>query len=177
MSRCSFLLLYSTLFHASLVLLPILGVTWILGFFVVGDSLYSQVVEWLFCIFTTLQGVMILVMHCIFNRAVRENSPALSPGPILWPLCSPVPTPLCSLAPGPSVALALPGPSAALSLRPSVALPWPLCSPVPTPLCSLAPGPSVALALPGPLCSPVPTPLCSLAPGPSVALPLAPLYP
>ena len=76
-----FLLLYSTLFHASLVLLPILGVTWILGFFVVGDSLYSQVVEWLFCIFTTLQGVMILVMHCIFNRAVCENSTALSTGP------------------------------------------------------------------------------------------------
>lgn len=76
-----FLLLYSTLFHASLVLLPILGVTWILGFFVVGDSLYSLVVEWLFCIFTTLQGVMILVMHCIFNRAVRENSTALSTGP------------------------------------------------------------------------------------------------
>ena len=120
MSHCSFLLLYSTLFHASLVLLPILGVTWILGFFVVGDSLYSQVVEWLFCIFTTLQGVMILVMHCIFNRAVRENSPALSP----------------ALSPGPSVALPLaPGPSVAL------AVPRPLCSPVPTPLYSPAPGP------------------------------------
>ena len=110
MSRCSFLLLYSTLFHASLVLLPILGVTWILGFFVVGDSLYSQVVEWLFCIFTTLQGVMILVMHCIFNRAVRENSPALSPSPIPWPLCS--------LAPGPSVALAVPRPLCSPGLQP-----------------------------------------------------------
>ena len=119
MSRCSFLLLYSTLFHASLVLLPILGVTWILGFFVVGDSLYSQVVEWLFCIFTTLQGVMILVMHCIFNRAVRENSPALSPSPIPWPLCS--------LAPGPSAALAVPRPlcSPSCPYTPLQPCPWP----------------------------------------------------
>ena len=68
----------STLFHASLVLLPILGITWLLGFLVVGDGLYSQVVEWLFCIFTTLQGVMIFVMHCILNRDVSVTSDSTS---------------------------------------------------------------------------------------------------
>ena len=68
---------HSTLFHASAVLLPILGITWILGFFVVGDSIYSLVVEWLFCIFTTLQGVMILIMHCVLNKDVSENSCSL----------------------------------------------------------------------------------------------------
>lgn len=42
-----------------------------LGFFVVGDSAISLVIEWLFCIFTTLQGLMIFLMHCVLNKEVR----------------------------------------------------------------------------------------------------------
>lgn len=62
----------STLLHASLVLVPILGITWVLGFLVVNDSLYSTVIEWLFFVFTTLQGVAIFLMHCVVNRDVRK---------------------------------------------------------------------------------------------------------
>ena len=59
---------YSTLIHASLVLVPILGVTWVLGFLVVGNGVYATVVEWLFFAFTTLQGVAIFLAHCVLNR-------------------------------------------------------------------------------------------------------------
>ena len=44
-----------------------------LGFFVVGDSAISNVIEWLFCIFTTLQGLMIFLMHCVLNKEVRRK--------------------------------------------------------------------------------------------------------
>ncbi len=61
---------HSTLVHASFVLVPILGITWVLGFFVVGDTTIASIIEWIFCIFTTLQGVMIFIMHCLLNRDV-----------------------------------------------------------------------------------------------------------
>jgi len=63
----------STLVHASLVLLPILGVGWVLGFFVVGEGAIFTVIEWLFSIFTTLQGTMIFLMHCVLNKDVRRR--------------------------------------------------------------------------------------------------------
>ena len=62
---------HSTLIHASVVLVPILGVTWALGFLVVGGGVYATVVEWLFFVFTTLQGVAIFFAHCVINREVR----------------------------------------------------------------------------------------------------------
>ena len=62
--------MYSTLLHASLVLVPILGVSWALGFFVVGGGVYATVVEWIFFFFTTLQGVAIFFAHCVLNREV-----------------------------------------------------------------------------------------------------------
>lgn len=64
--------LVCTLLHASLVLVPILGISWALGFFVVGEGTISTVIEWLFCIFTSLQGLMIFLMHCVVNREVRK---------------------------------------------------------------------------------------------------------
>ena len=60
----------STLLHASLVLVPILGITWILGFFVVGEDVVSTIIEWLFFAFTTLQGVAIFTMHCVVKKEV-----------------------------------------------------------------------------------------------------------
>jgi hypothetical protein len=65
--------LFITLIHASIVLVPILGVTWLLGFFVVGGGVYATVVEWLFFFFTTLQGVAIFFAHCVLNREVRSS--------------------------------------------------------------------------------------------------------
>jgi G protein-coupled receptor 133 len=62
-----------TLIHASVVLVPILGVTWGLGFLVVAGGVYATVVEWLFFVFTTLQGVAIFLTHCVLNREVRST--------------------------------------------------------------------------------------------------------
>lgn len=63
-----------TLIHASVVLVPILGVTWVLGFLVVGGGVYAMVVEWLFFVFTTLQGVAIFFAHCVINREVSQGA-------------------------------------------------------------------------------------------------------
>lgn len=54
-----------------MVLLPILGIGWVLGFLVVGEGAIFDVIEWLFSIFTTLQGTMIFIMHCVLNKEVR----------------------------------------------------------------------------------------------------------
>ena len=68
----------STLLHASFVLVPILGVSWVLGFLVVGEGIYATIVEWLFFFFTTLQGAAIFITHCVLNREVC-SCPPMSP--------------------------------------------------------------------------------------------------
>ena len=49
------LFLHSKLFVATLVLLPILGVTWMLGIFAVNEN--TIVFAWLFVIFNSLQVI------------------------------------------------------------------------------------------------------------------------
>ncbi len=53
--------------------MPTLGLTWILGFFVVSDGVYATVVEWLFFVCTTLQGISIFTIHCVLNTEVIHN--------------------------------------------------------------------------------------------------------
>lgn len=63
----------STLLHSSFVLLPILGITWALGFFVIGDNVASVVVEWLFCLLNSIQGMMLFIVHCVMSRDVSRT--------------------------------------------------------------------------------------------------------
>lgn len=65
--RCAF----CSLLQASFILVPTLGLTWLLGFFVVGNDVYSTIVEWIFFACTTLQGLAIFVIHCVLNTEVR----------------------------------------------------------------------------------------------------------
>ncbi|KAK3577432.1 hypothetical protein CHS0354_032279 [Potamilus streckersoni] len=51
------------------VLLPITGVTWILGIFSVNEDL--NVFQYLFTIFNSLQGLFIFVFHCLLNNRIR----------------------------------------------------------------------------------------------------------
>ncbi|XP_052089257.1 uncharacterized protein LOC127725998 [Mytilus californianus] len=53
------------------VILPLFGVTWVLGVFSVNEDLV--VFQYLFAIFNSLQGVFIFLFHCFFNRQVRES--------------------------------------------------------------------------------------------------------
>ena len=66
-------LTYSSLLQASFILVPTLGLTWLLGFFVVGNDVYSTIVEWIFFACTTLQGLAIFVIHCVLNTEVNSN--------------------------------------------------------------------------------------------------------
>ncbi|KAL3881328.1 hypothetical protein ACJMK2_027780, partial [Sinanodonta woodiana] len=51
------------------VLLPITGVTWILGIFSVNEDLY--VFQYMFTIFNSLQGLFIFIFHCLLNNQIR----------------------------------------------------------------------------------------------------------
>ena len=65
---------YSTLLQASIVLLPCLGINWVLGFLVVlsDDPLYREIVEYIVLVFVTLQGLAIFLVHCVLNTEVFE---------------------------------------------------------------------------------------------------------
>ncbi|XP_076111872.1 uncharacterized protein LOC143080082 isoform X2 [Mytilus galloprovincialis] len=53
------------------IILPLFGVTWVLGAFSVNDDLV--VFQYLFAIFNSLQGLFICLFHCFFNKQVRQG--------------------------------------------------------------------------------------------------------
>ncbi|XP_060594261.1 adhesion G protein-coupled receptor L4-like, partial [Ruditapes philippinarum] len=52
------------------VMLPLLGITWIVGMFYMGDK--SDSVQYIFAVFNGLQGVFIFVFHCVLNKQVKK---------------------------------------------------------------------------------------------------------
>ncbi|XP_052062393.1 adhesion G protein-coupled receptor B2-like [Mytilus californianus] len=53
------------------IILPLFGVTWVLGAFSVNDDLVMF--QYLFAIFNSLQGFFICLLHCFFNKEVRQG--------------------------------------------------------------------------------------------------------
>ena len=47
----------------------LLGLTWVFGFFAVGNA--SMVFQWLFCIFNSLQGVFIFIYFCLYQPDIK----------------------------------------------------------------------------------------------------------
>lgn len=62
---------HSSLLQASFILVPTLGLTWVLGFLVVGNDTFSAIIDWLFLICTTLQGITLFIIHCVINTEVH----------------------------------------------------------------------------------------------------------
>jgi hypothetical protein len=58
----------STVVKASVILLPLLGLTWVFGLFAVNEN--TVVFAWLFTIFNSLQGLFIFIFHVIRNDKV-----------------------------------------------------------------------------------------------------------
>ncbi|XP_053397808.1 adhesion G-protein coupled receptor G2-like [Mercenaria mercenaria] len=52
------------------VLLPIMGISWIVGLFYIDDS--SDSVQYIFAILNGLQGFFIFLFHCLLNKQIRE---------------------------------------------------------------------------------------------------------
>ncbi|CAB4032817.1 adhesion G -coupled receptor L2-like isoform X2 [Paramuricea clavata] len=56
--------------RSTIILLPLLGLTWAFGLICVNDGLV--VFQYLFTIFNSLQGLFIFLFHCVFNTEVRK---------------------------------------------------------------------------------------------------------
>nr|XP_057906253.1 adhesion G protein-coupled receptor E5-like isoform X2 [Doryrhamphus excisus] len=62
--------------------LCVLGITWIFGFFQFGER--TIVMSYLFTIFSSLQGLMLFIVHCLFSKQVRDEY-----GKFLCRFCAP----------------------------------------------------------------------------------------
>ena len=49
----------------------LLGTTWIFGIFAIGDS--RNVFQWLFCVFNSLQGLLIFLFYTVRNPEARKQ--------------------------------------------------------------------------------------------------------
>ena len=55
---------------ASVVVLPLLGITWLFG--LLSFSTDTIVFKYIFTIFNSLQGLTIFIFHCVLNSQVRK---------------------------------------------------------------------------------------------------------
>ncbi|XP_070578751.1 adhesion G protein-coupled receptor E3-like isoform X2 [Ptychodera flava] len=55
--------------RASLVLVPLLGLTWVFGIFAVNEA--TVVFQYVFALVNSLQGVFIFIFHCLLNDEVK----------------------------------------------------------------------------------------------------------
>ncbi|XP_046858708.1 adhesion G-protein coupled receptor D1-like [Xenia sp. Carnegie-2017] len=56
--------------RATIVLLPILGLTWVFGLIAINDE--TVFFRYLFAIFDSAQGLLIFLFHCALNKQMRE---------------------------------------------------------------------------------------------------------
>lgn len=58
--------------RGTVILLPILGLTWLLGFLMLGSNRLYQVGAYLFAAFNSLQGLGIFICHVLMSKKTRE---------------------------------------------------------------------------------------------------------
>ncbi len=70
-SQCLYIYNYACrqLFKTTVILLPILGLTWVFGLLSVNSS--TIVFAWLFSIFNSLQGLFVFIFHVLRSEKVR----------------------------------------------------------------------------------------------------------
>ena len=54
---------------ASVVIFPILGLTWVFGLMTFNRE--TLFLRYLFAVFNSAQGLLIFLFHCVFNKQVR----------------------------------------------------------------------------------------------------------
>ncbi|XP_065915770.1 adhesion G-protein coupled receptor D1-like [Dysidea avara] len=60
-----------TVLRATLILLPLLGITWVIGILAVNEE--SIVFAWIFTVLNSLQGVFIFVLHVLRNGKIKDK--------------------------------------------------------------------------------------------------------
>ena len=61
---------------AAIILLPLLGLTWVIGFLAIGKG--SQVFAWIFTILASLHGVLFFVLNVVRNDMVSYGIQCLA---------------------------------------------------------------------------------------------------
>nr|XP_036862660.1 cadherin EGF LAG seven-pass G-type receptor 1 isoform X3 [Manis javanica] len=69
--------------RAAFVLLLLIGATWLLGLLAVNRD--ALTFHYLFAVFSCLQGLLVLLFHCVLNREVRKHLKAVLAGKKLHP--------------------------------------------------------------------------------------------
>ncbi|XP_053398236.1 adhesion G protein-coupled receptor L3-like [Mercenaria mercenaria] len=59
-----------TSFRSLCVLVPVLGVSWLIGIFYINDSFYF--IQYIFAVLNGLQGLFIFLFHCLLNPQVKK---------------------------------------------------------------------------------------------------------
>ncbi|XP_054722264.1 adhesion G protein-coupled receptor L1-like, partial [Uloborus diversus] len=56
--------------RVTFILFPVLGITWVFGFFYVGK--HFEIAGYLFTVFNSFQGFLIFVFHCLMDKKARN---------------------------------------------------------------------------------------------------------
>jgi hypothetical protein len=59
----------------SIAILVVLGLTWVFGILAIKDA--KLVFQYLFCIFNSLQGLLVFIFYCVLSRDTRQKWRAL----------------------------------------------------------------------------------------------------
>ena len=57
--------------RASVVILPIMGLTWVFG--LLGFNVDTLAFKYIFTILNSLQGLLIFIFHCVLNKKVSTG--------------------------------------------------------------------------------------------------------
>jgi hypothetical protein len=68
MSHLAFLLCLRYTVKGSIIILPLLGLTWVFGLLIVNEA--ALVFAWIFTVLNTLQGLFIFLLHVLRHERV-----------------------------------------------------------------------------------------------------------
>ncbi|KAL3216905.1 hypothetical protein MRX96_032778 [Rhipicephalus microplus] len=76
--------------RTTVIMLPLLGLTWLPGFLILDSKPASVVATYAFCILNTSQGCALFLFHCALNRSVRRVAMRKFKSSQLFDRCLPV---------------------------------------------------------------------------------------
>lgn len=70
-----------TTFRSLCVILPVFGITWVFGALSINED--TVIFQYLFAVFNSLQGFLVFLFHCCFNKNIKEAVSSTQKGKVL----------------------------------------------------------------------------------------------